>query len=144
MRVTGLKEANDALMGMKGATARGVVRRVLTAAAEPMAKDMADRAPRGTGYLADHIDTGIRLSRRQAKVSRKESDVEVYAGATRVDQAVYQEFGTVDQPAQPFARPAYEAGKRRALEDIKTGLGVEIKKTAERAARKAAKKAAGG
>jgi HK97 gp10 family phage protein len=143
MRVTGLKEANDALMGMKAATARGVVRRVLTAAADPIAKDMADRAPRDSGYLADHIDTGIRLSRRQAKVSRKESDVEVYAGATRVDQAVYQEFGTVDQPAQPFARPAYEGGKYQALEDIKTGLGVEIKKTAERAARKAARLARG-
>ena len=106
-----------------------------------MARDMADRAPRDTGYLADHIDTGVRLSRRQARVSRKESAVEVFAGATAVGQAVYQEFGTVDQPAQPFARPAYEAGKHRALDDISTGLGSEIAKTAERAARRSAKRA---
>lgn len=141
MRVTGLKAVNDALLEMKAATARGVVRRVLTAAADPIARDMADRAPRDTGYLADHIDTGVRLSRRQARVSRKDSAVEAYAGATAVGQAVLQEFGTVNAPAQPFARPAYEAGKHQALEDIKTGLGSEIAKTAERAARRAAKRA---
>lgn len=142
-RVSGLKELDRALKELPSATAKNVVRRVLLKAAQPIADDMAARAPRDTGYLGEHIDTGVRLSKRQRSVSRKESDVEVYAGATRVDQAIFQEFGTIDQPAQPFARPAWEAGKRRALEDVKTGLAVEIDKTAKRAARKAAKLAGG-
>jgi len=139
MKVEGLRELNAALMTMKQSTARGVVRRTLLNAAQPIADDMAKRAPRDTGYLGDHIDTGIRLSRRQARVSKRESDVEVFAGATRVDQSIFAEFGTIDQAPQPFARPAWDAGKRQALEDVKTGLAAEIAKTAARAAKRAAR-----
>ena len=139
LRVEGLKELDRALLEMKSSTARGVVRRALTRAAEPIAEDMAARAPRDTGYLAEHIDTGVRLSRRQRSVSRKQSDVEVFAGATRVVQATLAEFGTRDQSAQPFARPAWDAGKMRALADVKSGLADEIEKTAKRAAKRAAR-----
>lgn len=139
IKVTGLRELDAALMTMKQSTARGVVRRALLKAAQPIADDMAKRAPRDSGYLGDHIDTGIRLSRRQRSVTRKESDVEVYAGATRVDQAVFQEFGTIDHAPQPFARPAWDAGKMEALETVKTELAAEIEKTAKRAAKRKAK-----
>lgn len=139
MRVEGLKALNASLMQMKGSLAKAVVRRALVRAAQPIADDMAQRAPRDSGYLGDHIDTGVRLSRRQSKMSRKESDVEVFAGATRVVQATLQEFGTSDTPPQPFARPAWDAGKMQALQDVKTSLADEIEKTATRAARKAAR-----
>ena len=139
MRVDGLKALNASLMQMTGSLAKAVVRRALVRAAQPIADDMAQRAPRDTGYLGDHIDTGVRLSRRQSKMSRKESDVEVFAGATRVVQATLQEFGTSDTPPQPFARPAWDAGKMQALQDVKTSLADEIEKTATRAARKAAR-----
>ena len=139
MRVDGLKALNASLMQMKGSLAKAVVRRALLKAAQPIADDMAQRAPRDSGYLGDHIDTGVRLSRRQSKMSRKESDVEVFAGATRVVQATLQEFGTSDTPPQPFARPAWDAGKMQALQDVKTSLADEIEKTATRAARKAAR-----
>lgn len=140
VKVEGLRELDKALMTMKQSTARGVVRRVLLKAAQPIADDMAARAPRDTGYLGDHIDTGVRLSRRQSKISPKRSDVEVFAGASRVIQATLQEFGTSDAPPQPFARPAWDAGKMKALGDIKAGLGEEIAKTAARAAKRALKK----
>ena len=139
VRVEGLKALNASLMQMKGSLAKAVVRRALVRAAQPIADDMAQRAPRDSGYLGDHIDTGVRLSRRQSKMSRKESDVEVFAGATRVVQATLQEFGTSDTPPQPFARPAWDAGKMQALQDVKTSLADEIEKTAKRAARKSAK-----
>lgn len=139
VKVEGLRELDKALMQMKQSTARGVVRRVLLKAAQPIADDMAQRAPRDTGYLGDHIDTGVRLSRRQSKISPKRSDVEVYAGASRVIQATLQEFGTIDAPPQPFARPAWDAGKMQALADVKTGLATEIEKTAARAAKRAKK-----
>jgi HK97 gp10 family phage protein len=140
IKVEGLRELDKALMTMKQSTARGVVRRVLLKAAQPIADDMAQRAPRDTGYLGDHIDTGIRLSRRQSKISPKRSDVEVFAGASRVIQATLQEFGTSDAPPHPFARPAWDAGKMQALDDVKTGLATEIEKTAARAAKRALKK----
>jgi len=136
-KVEGLRELDRALMTMKQSTARGVVRRVLLKAAQPIADDMAERAPRDTGYLGDHIDTGVRLSRRQSKVSPKRSDVEVFAGASRVVQATLQEFGTSDAAPQPFARPAWDAGKMQALADVKAGLATEIEKTAARAAKRA-------
>jgi HK97 gp10 family phage protein len=140
VKVEGLRELDKALMTMKQSTARGVVRRVLLKAAQPIADDMAQRAPRDTGYLGDHIDTGVRLSRRQARMSPKRSDVEVFAGASRVVQATLQEFGTSEAPPQPFARPAWDAGKLKALDDVKTGLATEIEKTAARAAKRALKK----
>lgn len=136
-KVEGLRELDKALMTMKQSTARGVVRRVLLKAAQPIADDMAERAPRDSGYLGDHIDTGVRLSRRQSRISPKRSDVEVFAGASRVVQATLQEFGTSDAPPQPFARPAWDAGKMQALADVKTGLSEEIAKTAARAAKRA-------
>lgn len=142
-RVSGLKELDRALKELPSATAKNVVRRVLLKAAQPIADDMAARVHRRTGYLGDHIDTGTRLSKRQRSVSRKESEVEVYAGATSIPYAHLEEFGTIDTPAHPFARPSWEAGKHGALEDVKTGLAVEIDKTAKRAARKAAKLAGG-
>ena len=58
--------------------------------------------------------------------------------------AVPQEFGTVDQRAQPFARPAWDETQDETFAIVKTDLGAEIDKTAERLARKAARLAAKG
>lgn len=52
-----------------------------------------------------------------------------------------QEFGSVKQKPNPYMRPAFDQGKHGALHYIETHLGAEIKKTAERAARRAAAKA---
>ena len=54
-------------------------------------------------------------------------------------QAHLQEFGTKDQPPQPFMRPAWDAEKRGVLEGIKDDLWAEIKKAAARLAKKALK-----
>jgi HK97 gp10 family phage protein len=43
-----------------------------------------------------------------------------------------QEFGTVNHAPQPYMRPAWEAGKSQALEDIKRELAREIMATARR------------
>lgn len=48
----------------------------------------------------------------------------------------------VDHPGvkpHPFLRPGFEAGAPEALRALETGLGVELKKAAERAARRARK-----
>ena len=52
---------------------------------------------------------------------------------------VQQEFGNEHNPPQPFARPAWDANKTRALDIIKDELGGEIMKAARRLAKKAAR-----
>mgnify|MGYP001247330657 CR=1 FL=1 len=143
VRLSGLAETKAAMAEMKTATERALVRRVLLRAGQPLADEMARLAPSpgkyGTGYLEDHIDTGTRLSRRQAAMHRKQSEVEVFAGATRATEAVQQEFGNSHHAAQPFARPAWEAGQNKVLDDVVQGLKGEVDKAAQRAARKAAR-----
>jgi HK97 gp10 family phage protein len=67
------------------------------------------------------------------------ASVEVFAGAGVIPHAHLQEFGTVNHGPQPFARPAWDSNKGRALETIRNDLGDEIAKAAKRLAKKAAK-----
>lgn len=153
IRIEGLKELDKALSEMKTATAKGVVRRTLTKALQPMAQEAASLAPDDPKTGAPDLHTSIKVSDK-LKVGRRpmvngfgfrDGTVTVFMGPTRdgYPQAIMQEFGTVKQPAQPYMRPAWDAGHMKLLEGVKDGLGAEITKTAERAARKALKKAGG-
>lgn len=53
--------------------------------------------------------------------------------------ATHVEFGTIDTPAQPYMRPAWDAGKDQALRTVVETLTVEIRRAADRAARKLAR-----
>ena len=59
-------------------------------------------------------------------------------------QGIWQEFGTVNQPPQPFMRPAWDGGKDALLDGIADDLWAEISKAAARQAKKAARLAAKG
>jgi HK97 gp10 family phage protein len=75
------------------------------------------------------------------------SQVFIAPGATRgnrLKQALFQEFGTVNHPPQPYMRPAWEGGKMGALDTIAESLAAEIEKTRKRVAVRAAKKALKG
>ena len=66
----------------------------------------------------------------------------MFAGAGAhlfVPQAVMQEFGTEHHGPQPFLRPAWDGGKMRMLSGIKRDLWAEIKRAADRVARKRAR-----
>lgn len=152
--VEGLKELDKALSEMKTAAAKGVVRRTLLKALEPMREAAAGMAPDDPATGPPDLHRSIAVADK-VKVGRrpvingfgfKDGMVTVFMGPTRdgYPQAIMQEFGTVKQPAQPYMRPAWDAGHGRLLDDVKTGMATEIKKTADRAARKAAKKLAGG
>ncbi|OMQ44930.1 HK97-gp10 family putative phage morphogenesis protein [Ensifer sp. 1H6] len=145
VKVEGFRELDKALQQLKVATAKNVARRVLMKAAEPIAEDMRARAPddpdTGGNDLKSSIGVGTKLTKRQSKANKRESPVEVFVGAGGVPQAHLQEFGTEHHVAQPFARPAWDAGKSQALETIRDELTIEIGKAATRAARKAARDA---
>lgn len=140
IRMEGFKELGQALDQLPKATARNTLRRVLKKAAEPVRDAMADKAPVLTGRLKQSIVVGTKLTSRQARDAKREGKhfAEVHVG-TADPAGVVQEYGSFKEPAQPFARPAWDATSTDALVTISTELGAEIEKAAARLAKKLAK-----
>ena len=142
IKMEGWKELDRALGELPKATARNVLRRVLKNAAEPIKEAMEAKAPRRTGFTAASIEISNTLNPAQRRDARRGNDkafAEVYIGSRRGSAAVFEEFGTIHQPAHPYMRPAFEANSDQALNTISTELGTEIEKAAARLAKKAAK-----
>lgn len=153
IRVDGFKELDAALQEMKTATARGTVRRAMMKAFQPMADEASRLAPDDPRTPAPDLHRTIKVG-DALKAGRsmfvkgfgfKDGQVTVWMGPTRegYPQAIMQEFGTVNQPAQPYMRPAWDGGKDALLDGLAKGMAAEITKTAERAARKAARRVGG-
>jgi HK97 gp10 family phage protein len=138
-KIEGLSDLKDALDEFPKATATAVVRRALLKAGEPIATAAESAAPVLRGKLQASIGTGTKLTRRQKKLHSKQSKVEIFVGAGGLPQAHLQEFGSIHGRPQPFMRPAWDANKHAALNSFKDDLAAEIKKTADRRARKAAR-----
>lgn len=146
IRVEGLKDLDRALGELTKSAGKAVLRRVAKKALEPFDKAWRQKAPKLSGDLAQSGGIGTKLTRRQASLNRKregKASIEIFAGPNN-PAAVPQEFGTVDQRAQPFVRPAWEQTQDQVLTIVVEGLGSEIDKTAKRAAAKAARLAAKG
>lgn len=150
VKIEGLKELDRALGELPKATGKAVLRRVLKKAGEPIARDMRAKAPDDPATSGNDLKSSIavstKLSGRQRKMHRKafrndKASAEVFVGAGPLPQAHLQEFGTVHHRPQPFARPAWDGNKNRALSIIKDELGDEILKAAKRLAKKRAKAA---
>lgn len=144
VKVTGLKEIEAALKELPRATSKNVARRVLKARAQPIAEMARRLAPVDDGTLRESIAVSTKLSKRQRSLHKKRTKdtVEMFVGAGTNPQAHMQEFGTEHNPPQPFLRPAWDANKESFLAGIADDLWAEIKKAADRRARKLAK--AGG
>ena len=138
VKMEGLRELEAALMELPTSTAKATIRRVLKKAAAPVEAAMVAKAPKLTGALQISIRTGTKLTRRQQKFAKQEgkSSSEIYVG-TADPAGIPQEFGTFDQNAQPFARPAWEETSSEALSIIGETLGGEIDKSANRLVAKA-------
>lgn len=141
-RVEGLKELEEALKELPRATARSTLRRTLIVAAQPIARAGEAYAPRRTGELAQSYTVGSRLSRRQRRLHKKESQVEVFVGPTAHPKSVQTEFGNAHQAAEPHLRPAWDGNVMGVLDRIRQILAEQIEKTRTRLARKAAREAA--
>ena len=140
-RVEGFKEAEQALMELPKATAKASVRRWLKALLIPIADAGRSNAPERMGTLKESYGVGTRLTKRQRKVSRRESEVEVYAGPGQdgAAQGVQTEFGNEHQAAQPHLRPAWDAHKGGLLEKLKPLMWADIEKTVARFRKRQAK-----
>lgn len=123
------------------ATQKNILVRTLKKAAKPIDDTASNMAPIDTGKLQISVITGTQLTRRQKSSAYKAGKLgvaEVHVG-TAMSRGLFQEFGTYKMPASPFMRPAFEMRKGEAEQIIATELWVEIKKAADRAARKRAK-----
>ena len=146
-RIEGLKALDKALGQLPRATGKNVLRRVARSALEPIIADAKTKVSVLSGELRDSLAVSTKLSHRQKRLHKKlvrgdKSSVEMFAGAgahLRVPQGVMEEFGTVKRGPHPFLRPAWDGGKMRVLSDIKKDLWAEIKKAADRVARKKAR-----
>lgn len=141
-KVEGLKELEAALKELPRTTARGVLRRTLVKEAKPIAAAGEANAPKLTGQLAQSYTIGSKLSRRQKRLHKKESDVEIFVGPTPHPKSVQTEFGNAHQAPHPHLRPAWDGNVMRVLDGIRNTLADEIEKTRARIARKAARIAA--
>jgi hypothetical protein len=131
---------------------RKVLAKTLLHSAEPVARDARSRARRRTGRMAEGIDVSTQLSRRQRSNEPRPTadEAQAFIGAKPIGPAVLEEFGTVQrhwksgkstgaQPAHPFMRPSWEAGKDGILARFGSEIWVFIELEAKRIARKQAK-----
>lgn len=143
VKTQGFKELDAALAEFSKATARNILKRAGVTALEPVARAAKAKARRLTGALQDSIDVVTKLGKRQKRMNREPSTVEVYAGPTAPDgstpppQGIFEEFGTEDTEPHPFMRPAWDAGQTEVLDTVREELAAEIDKAAARARRKA-------
>lgn len=109
LTMTGGTELAAALATLPTKVSTRVLLAALTEAAVPLRDDMASKAARSDEppHIADNI--GI-------SPARTEDQAAVAVGPTKdFPYGVPLEVGTVDTPAQPFARPAYDGSIDRSL-----------------------------
>ncbi|MFP5432847.1 MAG: HK97-gp10 family putative phage morphogenesis protein [Alphaproteobacteria bacterium] len=170
--VDGLREMDENLGQLSKATARGVLRRVLVKAGQPIADAAAQMAPDDPNTGAPDLKSSMLVtSRLKNEVGKAEfaevmrsggsrseavqamrdarrdaggSFAEMYVGPdAKIFYAHMQEFGTAHHGPQPFMRPAFDQKKGEALDIIKNELGGEIDKAVLRMKKRLAKKAGG-
>lgn len=141
-KIEGLKEIKVALRQLPNSTAKGVLRRIAKARLKPIAERARQLVPKGSGALRRSIGVSTRLTRRQKAAARRNTDrndIVVYAGAGPDPAAHMVEFGTKKMSPQPYLRPAWDQFRGALMHNLASDLWKEIRKAAERAARKAAK-----
>ena len=149
IRVEGLRECEAALAELPKATGRNVLRRIGRGSLEPMRNHAASIAPDNPETGAPDLRTSLAtVEQRTAKArfrkgqfrSARSTGVAFRMGVPRrVFYGLFQEYGTVKMAANPFMRPANDAGAQAVVDYIADNLKAEIGKATARLARKRAK-----
>lgn len=149
---SGFAELERELERLSKAAGKGVLRRSLKKAAEPMADLMRAAAPDDPATVGEDLKSSIavstKLSKRQARMHRKmfrddRASVEMFVGPGPDPAAWNQEFGNINHGPQSFVRPAWDQDQRALLDRLGKNLWVELEKSIKRAEAKAARQAAG-
>lgn len=149
VRISGLKELDEALGQLPKATGKAVLRRTAIRALAPVIAEAKRRVPVDEGDLRDSLKITTKLSKRQQRLHNKaiaagKATVQLFAGPAALPHAHLVEFGTANMSPQPYMRPAWDTKKDEVLELVRTELADEISKAAGRLARKTARLLAKG
>lgn len=125
-RMTGAAELDKVLQQLPVEVAKKVLRGAVMSGAGVVVSEARLAAPRRTGKL-------IREIRRKLDKQSTHS-VTVQVGVGKAFYGLFQEFGTRFMPARPWFRPAWEASKMAALNQIGRALGRGIEDAAVRLA----------
>lgn len=155
LRVRGLRELDRALSELPKATARNVLKRAARTALEPMRAAAEAKAPVASGDLQVSI---VLSEKRTRRVKKSNPAVRQKGGGFRrsastnyaiamgpssgegvLNYAALEEFGSANNPPQPFMRPAWDSEKQATLDRLIEELTSEIGRAAERARRRALK-----
>lgn len=133
-------------------TARNAMTRAATEAMEPMRERMGELAPFDPADKDDdgrHLRDTMRTQTMKAGQMRaaginRQAGTAVMTGPAPVGKraranAGWQEYGTVKQGANPYARPAADSEHETVLGLVKEKLAAQVHKAAQRIARKAAR-----
>lgn len=150
-RVDGLSELNSTLSTMSKGLARGALTRIAVNALDevfvPVARSLAPDDPTTPDPdLESSVVAGpaSKLNTRQKRLNKKRDDRsfgEGFAG-TNDPAGVQTEFGNVNHGPQPWMRPAWQQTQKPLLDHVAKNAWPEVEKTAARAAKRKAKKAA--
>ncbi|WP_435988536.1 HK97 gp10 family phage protein [Sulfitobacter sp. SH24] len=144
VKLSGFSDLERELEKLTKAAGKGVLRRSLKKAAEPMAAMANAAAPKGaTGDYAQSFIYATKLNKRQSGKYRKmfrndRAAVEGFVG-TNDPAGIQQEFGNANHGPQPALRPAWDQDRQAMLERLSQALWSELEKSIARANRKAAK-----
>lgn len=146
IKIEGLKDLDAALSNLADTygtkKVKPLLTRVLKKAGQPIADAGEANAPRLHGGLAESYTVTTKLSRRQKKLNKQASMVEVYVGPGPHAKGVQTEFGNAHQAPEPHLRPAFDAKAEESLGMIKDLLADDIARSTKRFERQAAKVAA--
>lgn len=142
--VEGLPETLAALREFPRATGRNTLRRALLKAANPVAVAARSYAPDDPATSAPDLKSSIGIATQLTPRHRgaRQSEVEVYVGPTRavgravLNYASFQEFGTFNNPAHPYMRPAWDRTKDLVRAILTRELAAEFEKAALRISNK--------
>jgi HK97 gp10 family phage protein len=125
MRIEGVDKTDATLRRLEGVSRKGVAERALLAGAHVLAAEAKRLVRVDEGELRDDITVS------NAAEGATRSEPAAYVGPTsKTDwRAHFEEFGTVDQAAHPFIRPAFDgSAARQAKRAIAEVLATEIDK----------------
>ena len=163
VELQGFKELEQELDRLSKSAGKGVLRRALKKAAEPMAELARSMVPEDDGDLKKSITVSVKLAKRQAGQHRKmfrndKASVEMFLGPSynlgaggrhghlvevgtaphinKVKISSTQHPGTAPQP---FMRPAFDQDGQKMLDRLGKEMWAEFEKSVKRAEAKAAK-----
>ena len=144
-KLEGFRELERALAeDLPRTTAKGVLTRAGKKAMKPLEDRMVALAPVDEGEYRDSFTTKkVKAKRGAGGRYARSTGVEIASGPTGKQSGgvgSWQERGTVNMPANPHLRPAADEKGPDVIKHVRDTLATEIRKSAERIARKAARK----